>query len=113
MGDEEEVILVDSRFPTDAFSEKVCPLIGGVCKKEGCLAYKKSVSEWDDTVLQDQPGLVDDVMVTKSTEVVTGKRYKGVIHQCNLGVFERTVDNVQLVSETEIVKSGIILDSKG
>ena len=108
--------MTDSRYLKDPFKDRVCPLINGACLKEGCMAYTSSVVEWDDTKLEDAEGDVDGVMVTKATETITGVRYKGTVHQCTAGIFDRKVTDVEIIKEESheiTAPSSIILTSQG
>lgn len=114
MGNEKEV--TDERYLKDPFKDKVCPLVNQPCLKEKCMAYVSTPTEWDDTVLEDGPEDVDGVEVNKTHETITGIRYKGTVHQCNAGIFDRKVTDVEIIESKskEIERpSSLILRSDG
>lgn len=107
----------DNRFKQDPFNEMLCPLIKAPCAKEKCLAFKTFHDQWEDTELSEQLTEVDGIDVSLKADIATGRVYEGDVSDCKLGVFERKVSNIKLVSEkvTELkpVSSIILTSSEG
>lgn len=99
---DEKKEMTDERYMKDPFEGKVCPLVNQPCLKEKCMAYNVGETEWNDTVLEDERRDVDGVEVTMKTDRATGLRYKGKIHTCSAGIFDRKVTDVEIVEETVI-----------
>jgi len=105
--------VTDERYLKDPFADKVCPLVNQPCLKGKCMAYNANETEWNDTVLEDEQRNVDGVEVTMTTDRATGIRYKGIVHSCSAGIFEKKVTDVEIVEEKIIERpSQIILLDK-
>jgi len=73
--------------------DPICPIIKKVCIGTECLAFKTFEQEWDETemITNDETGRMEDIN--------TGRRLKGTIANCKLGVFNHLTLNQEVIEE--------------
>ena len=70
---------------TSEGDDKLCPYFSQPCLGSECLAFLPIESEWDETVLREDPE------THRVEDFVTGKRYKGTTASCKLGIFKNVI----------------------